>query len=105
MAVAFPEHGVGMIFVVHVDHDGGVGDVDLHVFPVDAQVGGRAEHVLDDPLAPGTAFHEKLAGIQDEFHFVPDGEGRFIRTFHNVPFEMTDMSIVKNQNPVQRVEI
>ena len=85
MAVAFAEHGVRMIFIIHIDHNGGIGDMDLHVFPVDAQIGSRAEHVLDDPFCPGAAFHEKLACIQDEFHFISDREGRF-HCFHNIPF-------------------
>lgn len=85
VAVAFAEHGISMIFIVHVDHNGGVGDVDLYVFPVDAQISSGSEHVFDDSFASGAAFHKELACIQNEFHFISDREGRIV-CFHNFPF-------------------
>ena len=76
VAVAFAEHGVGLFPIVHVDHDGGVGDMDLHIFPVNTEACSGPEHIPDDALAAGAAFHHELAGVQNEFHLIPDGKGR-----------------------------
>ena len=81
MAVAFAEHGVSSLPVIHIDHNGGIGNVNLHILPVNAQISSGLQHIPHNPLAAGAAFHHHLPRIQDELHFISDREGIFIRIF------------------------
>ena len=81
MAVALAEHRICLFPIIDIDHDGGIGDMDLYIFPINPQACRRAEHVTHDALTPRAALHHELPRIQDELHLASDGKRR-IGYFH-----------------------
>lgn len=85
VAVAFSKHGMRVFSVIHINHNGGVGQMNLHILPVNTKVGGSFQHIPDDTLAAGTVFHQKLPRVQDQLHLIPDGEVISIYIFQYKP--------------------
>ena len=85
VAVAFSKHGMRVFSVIHINHNSGVGQMNLHILPVNTKVGGSFQHIPDDTLAAGTVFHQKLPRVQDQLHLIPDGEVISIYIFQYKP--------------------
>ena len=71
--------------VIHINHNGGIGQVNLHILPVNTKIGSGFQHIPDDTLAAGTVFHQKLPRVQNQLHLIPDGEVISIYIFQYKP--------------------